>query len=68
MQLYTEQPPFSEISAEATVLLQVIAGGRPKCPGFMAEWARGLVLECWSHIPMNRPGTGAIIETAVQVM
>jgi hypothetical protein len=49
-------------------MLQVIAGGRPECPPFMHEWACGLVLECWSHIPMNRPGTEAIIEAAVQVM
>ncbi|KAJ7226765.1 kinase-like domain-containing protein [Mycena pura] len=68
LELYTEQPPFSEVSAEATVLLHAIAGGRPKCPDFMHEWARGLVLECWSHIPMNRPGTGVIIEAAVQAM
>ncbi|KAJ7029798.1 kinase-like domain-containing protein, partial [Mycena alexandri] len=68
LELYTKQPPFSEISAEAAVMLQVIAGERPKCPVFMHEWARGLVSECWSHIPMNRPVIGAIIEAAVQVM
>ncbi|KAJ7226783.1 kinase-like domain-containing protein, partial [Mycena pura] len=66
LELYTGQPLFSEVSAEATVLLEVIAGGRPECPVIMHEWARGLVFECWSHIPMNRPGTGAIIEATVQ--
>ncbi|KAF7368647.1 Kinase-like protein [Mycena venus] len=68
LELYTGQRPFSEISSDAAVLLKVIAGERPKCPAFMHNWARELVLECWSHTPMNRPGTGAIIEAAVQVI
>ncbi|KAJ7873724.1 kinase-like domain-containing protein, partial [Mycena leptocephala] len=68
LELYTGEPPFSEISSDAAVLLKVIAEERPKCPAFMHDWARELILECWSHIPMNRPGTGAIIEAIVQVM
>ncbi|KAJ7759981.1 kinase-like domain-containing protein [Mycena metata] len=68
LELYTEQPPFFDIRADAAVMLKVIQGERPTCPTFMHEWARALATECWSHIPINRPGTGAIIEAAVQVI
>ncbi|KAJ7694798.1 kinase-like domain-containing protein, partial [Mycena rosella] len=66
LELYTGKPPFSDINSEGAVLLKVISGERPECPPTMPEWCSQFIVKCWSHIPVDRPGIGNIIESIVK--
>ncbi|KAJ7078489.1 kinase-like domain-containing protein [Mycena epipterygia] len=68
LELYTGKPPFSEISSEGAVLLKVIRGERPECPPVVPEWCSQFIVKCWSHNPVNRPGTGNVIESIVKAV
>jgi serine/threonine protein kinase len=63
LEIYTEQPPFFDISHNATVYFKIVDGDRPskpsekQCPGNTAPpgtiWA--LVERCWAQKPSVRP-------------
>ncbi|KAJ6536002.1 kinase-like domain-containing protein [Mycena vulgaris] len=68
LELYTGKPPFPEISSEGAVLLKIIKGERPECPPTVPEWCSLFIVKCWSQMPVNRPGTGNIIESIVKAV
>ncbi|KAF7375636.1 hypothetical protein MSAN_00452700 [Mycena sanguinolenta] len=67
LELYTGKPPFAdEKLSEGAVLLGVVKGDRPKCPSIIPDWCSQMILKCWAHIPVDRPGTETIIELIVK--
>ncbi|KAJ7148716.1 kinase-like domain-containing protein [Mycena crocata] len=68
LELYTGKPPFSDLQSDGAVLLKVIAGERPAFPAAMPDWCSQLIVKCWSQAPLERPGTGSIIEYIVRAV
>ncbi|KAJ7583592.1 kinase-like domain-containing protein [Mycena floridula] len=64
LEVYTGQHPFSQyIQADAPVILDVIAGRRPRRPlDVFSDWIWDLVEQCWHQDPERRPTARAIVE------
>ncbi|KAJ7583591.1 kinase-like domain-containing protein, partial [Mycena floridula] len=64
LEVYTGQHPFSQyIQVDAPVILDVIAGRRPRRPlDVFSDWIWDLVEQCWHQDPERRPTARAIVE------
>lgn len=70
VEVYTEQPPFFDISHNATVYFKIVDGNRPlrpsekQCPGNAAPsdtlWT--LVESCWKQQPPKRPKMDDVVK------
>ncbi|KAJ7088049.1 kinase-like domain-containing protein [Mycena belliarum] len=64
LELFTGHPPFHEaILCDASVMLQVIEGVRPRRPagGVLPDEVWNIVQKCWAHNFSNRPGIADIV-------
>jgi hypothetical protein len=69
IQMYTESPPFSDISNEAAVMFRLISGARPARPSATSGQAIpdtiwSLMQECWSHKISDRPLMSTVVMRA----
>lgn len=62
VEAYTGHPPFWDIAHEVTIVLDVMAGKRPRRPSVeecggrqMSNSMWDLIQECWTSEPANRP-------------
>ena len=63
-QVYTELPPFSNVTNDTTVILQVMKGMRPARPSkrLMSDELWGIVEWCWSQQYSDRPSMCVVVE------
>ncbi|EIN04611.1 kinase-like protein, partial [Punctularia strigosozonata HHB-11173 SS5] len=68
-EIYTTKPPFHEIRREATVIVRVLNGQRPrrpvKCDGYAivpSDKIWSLIEECWDQQSHNRPTMSAVLQ------
>ncbi|KAJ7185721.1 kinase-like domain-containing protein, partial [Mycena filopes] len=73
VELYTEKPPFSDISNDAAVMLRIVAKERPARPcntdgqNLMSDAMWDIIQQCWSHNPSARPSMASVVERMLEV-